>query len=648
MTKQEKPYLFVRIDHALETICRIFAFLLPIYLLYSTFFGNFEAVVHRAAVLMPCMVIIYLELARKLETNIWSRILTLILGLLSIFSIYHFMQDREAIAMRGGMPTMADIFWGTVLILLVLETTRRRMGWPLPTIALAFIVYAFIGPYLPWPFTHSGFSYGRVVSQITLLTEGIWGVALGTIVNEVIFFLILGAFMRGSGVGDYFTDVAFSIFGQVRGGPAKVAVVGSSLMGMVTGVATANVAAIGQFTIPLMKRVGYRSEVAAAIEAVSSAGAQLVPPVMGAAAFLIADTLGISYLKVSISVILPVIIYYITLFMVVDLEAAKGRLPLASATEVASGPRVLVNRGYLLLPIAFVIISMALLNWSPGKSALWATGLTILVSWFSPSSRMGFKKIIEALIESTYSSIDVVLATACAGVVIAIINRTGLGASMSGIIVSLGGESLIMVLFLSMVAATILGMGLPTIAVYVLMSALVIPALIQMNVAPIAAHLFIFFYASMSAITPPVALGAYAAAAIAQADPLRASWNAFKIGLAGFIVPWAFVFGPELLFEGSTTGILITALSSSIGAVALAVALQGYLMRPLALWERVIAAVSSVLLISVGWFTDIIGYTLFGMLIIYLRLTLRQNRQLTTVNACKKVAIENIIKKEDE
>jgi len=536
----------------------------------------------------------------------------------------YLLAEYHELTFRIGTPHTMDIALGVICVLLVLEATRRLIGWPLPVIAAVFLLYAYFGQYAPGFLAHRGYDFHRIVSHMYLTTEGIFGLPLGVSATFVILFIVMGAFLQESGAGQFFFDFAYALLGRTRGGPAKMSVVSSGLFGTISGSAVANVVVDGWLTIPMMKRIGYRAHVAAAVEATASTGGQLMPPVMGAAAFIIAEILGIGYIQVCIAATIPAILYYTTLLCMVDLEAAKMGLRGLPASELPNFRKVFLEGWHLLVPLFVLIFFLVVLDWSPMKSALWAIILTPIISFLRIFSRMDFKKITRALEQGALGVLEVALACACAGIVVGIFSLTGLGMKLSTMLIDIAGGSLLLLLFLTMIASLILGMGMPTTASYIVLAVLVAPALIKMGVVPLAAHLFVFYFGIISAITPPVALAAYAAAGIGNTDPFKTGWYATKLGLAGFVIPYMFVYGPALMIEGKLAEIILASITGLIGSAALAAGIQGWILERLSLWQRGLFCVAALCLIKPGWITDAIGA---GLLVLLLGFHLFQHRE---------------------
>lgn len=557
----------------------------------------------------------------------WALGVDLGLAVLSVVTGLYVFIEYEILTQRIGISTTADLVLGCVAVILLLESTRRVIGAVMPGIAVVFLLYAYFGQYAPDLFAHRGYDIDRIFSQMYLTTEGIYGLILGVSATFIYLFVLFGGFLNVSGGGKFFIDIAYGLFGRVRGGPAKVAVVASGLFGTISGSAAANVVGTGTFTIPLMKSIGYKAHFAGAVEAVASSGGQLMPPVMGAAAFIMAEILQISYFQVCIYAVFPALLYYFCCFMMVDLEAAKTGLKGVSREMLPKVGKILQKQGLLILPVPVLIYFLAIMQTTPMKAAFWAIittfGLlvfqTILAKFRElgnqlPTSRKLFQTGVaimrqtgEAMHEGATGSLIVATACATAGIIVGVTNLTGLGLKLSAILIDLSGGSLLALLVLTMIASLILGMGLPTTACYILLAVLAAPALIKLGVLPIGAHLFVFYFGIISAITPPVAGAAYAASAIAKAGPMRIGFTACRLGIAAFILPYMWIYGPALLLIGDPFEVIWAIITSTIGIAACAAGIQGYIFRPATILERIMLLIASLLLIKPGWITDVFG-----------------------------------------
>lgn len=546
-----------------------------------------------------------------------------LLLIVMLFSALAYLYSQyELLRNRAGVPNDLDIVFGTITIILVLEGTRRLIGNPLPILAALFILYALFGnlSIVPSFLRHGGYEWDRILYHLYMTTEGIFGTPLGVSASFIAIFILFGAFLHASGAGKFFIDLALSVFGRFRGGPAQASVVASGFFGSISGSAVANVAGTGTFTIPMMRKTGFQSKTAAAIEAVASSGGQFMPPVMGAAAFIIAQMLGITYLSVAIASVIPAVLFYFSVFIMVYLEARKTGIKGMDPEALSSIKNVLKQGWYLLLPPIILVFFLVVMRTSEVKAALWAIVFTVFVSFFRKQTRIGFRKMLSAMETGAKGLLEIAFATACAGIIIGVFTLTGLGLKLSGILIDLSGGSLVLLLILTMVASIILGMGMPTAPVYIILAVLVAPALVNMGVVPIAAHLFVFYFGIISAITPPVALAAYAGAAIARTDPIQTSFKAFKIGLVAFLLPYMFVYSPELLLEGdgSFIQIVTTTLSTVVGITAFAVGIQGnffgYKVKPLL---RLLYFAGAFTLINAGLMSDLLGILILTVVTVF-------------------------------
>ncbi len=503
-------------------------------------------------------------------------------------------------------PRIADYVFGGALVFLVLEATRRATGWALPVTAIVFLAYGL---------TLGHQSVGIMLDQLYLTTEGIFGIPIYVSATYVMLFILFGSFVERSGAGQLFMDFALALAGSSSGGPAKVAVITSSLFGTVSGSAVANVMTTGTFTIPLMKRTGYRPAFAGAVEAVASTGGQLMPPIMGAAAFVMAEFLGVSYLTVASFALLPAILYYVAVFMAVHFEAKRIGLVGVPKADLPALKGVLVERGHLFLPLV-VIVAVLLSGKSAAFSALCGIASVVPTTWLRASTRrtFGWRAIVEALESGARNTVIVALACASAGIVIGTITLTGLGLSFTGVVLSLSQNSMILALVLTMLAGILLGMGLPTTPAYIVQVALLVPALVKLGVRVEAAHLFVLYFAVLSAITPPVAMAVYAANGISGAKLMETGWAAVKLGLTGYIIPFMFVFSPSLLLLGDVPEMALATVTAIIGVTCLAGGLHEHFFWGRARsWERVLLLIAALVLITPGWRSDLVGLVIIAV-----------------------------------
>jgi TRAP transporter 4TM/12TM fusion protein len=595
------------------------------HLLYA-YFHPFFALDHRAIHwgLMSSLIFLLYPFSKSLSPKKRPSIFDFIFWLTSAgICIWIFIYSFD-IMHRAGKFLDVDVIMGTILILLVLEAARRSAGWPVPIVAIFFLLYALLGPYLPEFLIHKGYSIKRISTYLALSTDGVFGVPLGVSANFIFLFILYGAILQKSGAGKFFTDLAFSVTGWSRGGPAKAAVTSSCFFGMISGSSVANTVTTGSFTIPLMKKTGYPPHFAGAVEASASTMGQIMPPIMGAAAFLIAEFLGIPYIKVCIAAAIPAALSFFAIFMQVHFKAVMMGIKGIPRIDLPSFKETLLNGGHHLISI-FLLVYFLFLNFSPERAVFWAILATIVCSYIRKHTRMSLRDIFEALKEGAIGSVEVAAACAAAGIIIGSITMTGLGLKFSSLIVDLSGGTLLLALPFTMIACLALGMGVPTTAQYIIISALVAPALIKLGVVAIAAHLFIFYFGTRADITPPVALAAYAGAGIAGSNPMKTGVTAFQLGIAGYIVPFMFIYGPELLMIGPVHKVIFATLSATFGVYCLAAGVQNCLFMKTTFYERMLLLITSFLLIKPGLITDLVGLTLFGM--VYLSQKLRQRRK---------------------
>ncbi|MFW5679368.1 MAG: TRAP transporter permease [Pseudomonadota bacterium] len=512
------------------------------------------------------------------------------------------------ISQRMGFPTFAEQMLGVVTILLVLEAARRLLGWVMVAIVAVFVGYLWFGLYLPIDWGgHAGFSFRRAVSTLYLSQEGILGPTLGASASFIALFILFGAVVKATGTGQLIIDLAQAALGTVRGGPAKIAMVASAAMGTISGSATANAASTGMFTIPLMRRLGYGNRFAGAVEAVSSTGGQLMPPVMGSAAFIMAEYLQMPYREIAAAALIPAILFYLMLFVTLDLEAARLGLRGVPREELPRVRAVLVRGGHLLIGPTVLVVYLAIFKTTALQAAFAGLVAAALAGLLRRHTRLGLGGWVEALRDGALMSLQVAVACAAAGLIIGPVFLTGLGPRLADILVTLAGQQLAILLVLAMVASLIMSMGLPSTAVYILTAVLIAPSIIALGVEPLAAHMFAYWFGTMANITPPVATAAYAAAGIAGSNPIATGVSAVRLGLAGFLLPFMFVYGPALLLIGSPGDTLLLMGTAGLGVVALAAGLQGFVLQPMTALERALAVAGALSLVHGGTITDLAG-----------------------------------------
>jgi TRAP transporter 4TM/12TM fusion protein len=501
--------------------------------------------------------------------------------------------------------TTVQLVLGSIFVVIVLDATRRVIGWALPVTAIVFLAYAVvIAKSRP----------EQIIEMMYVTTEGIFGSTLGVSASYVILFVLFGTFMERTGVGQLFMDFALALTGRTAGGPGKVAVVSSSLFGTISGSAVANVLVDGPITIPLMKRSGFRPAFAAAVEAVASTGGQIMPPIMGAAAFVMAEFMAVSYFQVTLWALIPAVLYYVAVFFAVHFEAKRVGLLGLPAAEVPRLGTVMRERGHMFTPI-LVVLGGLTLGYSAPLCALAGTLSCVPVALLRKTTRKNvtWQGIVSALEDGAKHALPVALACASAGIVIGAIALTGVGIKFTSFVLTLTQESLVIALLLMMVAGIILGMGMPTTPAYIVMVALLVPAIHKLGVVLPAAHMFAFYFAILSAITPPVALAVYAAAGLAKADMWASGWAAMRAAAPAYIVPFMFVYEPALLMIGDWQTTVHAAATATAGTIILSAGLFGYLLRPCMMWERAVLVAAAFMLIKPGWITDAIGFGLLAV-----------------------------------
>jgi TRAP transporter 4TM/12TM fusion protein len=522
-------------------------------------------------------------------------------------------------------PHPNDMYASMAGIALILELTRRLAGLALVVIVAVFVAYAFVGPWLPGFLEHRGYAPARFFAFI-YTDNGILGPTTAVSSTYIILFITFAAFLQASRVGEYFVNFAFAAAGGARGGPAKVAVFGSGLMGMINGTSAGNVVSTGSLTIPLMKRVGYKPQTAAAVEAAASSGGQILPPIMGAGAFIMAEITGIAYTDIVIAAIIPAILYFLSVYFMVDNEALKKGMKGLPRHELPEF-RKLAKQAFLFIPI-FILIGALFVGYSVIRAGTLAMGAAAVVSWLTPY-RMGPRSVLYALEIAAKMSLQLVAVCAAAGVIVGVIALTGVGGRLSSLLMAIADQHQLLALFFAMCVSIILGMGMPTTAAYAVAASVVAPGLIQLGIPTLTAHFFIFYFAVMSAITPPVALAAYAGAALAGSDPMRTSVESFKIGLAAFVVPFMFFYNSALLMQGTWFEVIHVFLTAALGIYLLAGAVIGYFFGNLGWVLRIVLTVGALAMIQGGWTSDAIGLAVGGLVF------LLQKRLLTTGNAVR-------------
>ena len=524
-----------------------------------------------------------------------------------------------------GDISIERVVLGCVTVVLLAEASRRLVGWPLVIIAACFLLYALFAYIFPGDFYGRGWSISRLATYLYLDANGIFGQALQVGASIVVVFVIFGEVLYVVGGAEFLSDFSLALMGRFRGGQAKIAIVSSSLFGNISGSAVANVVVDGAFTIPMMKKAGYPPPVAAAVEAVASTGGQIMPPVMGAAAFLIAEYLQIPYASVALAALVPAILYYVALFIQVDLLAARNGIYGLPQNEIPKLLPVLKRSASFVGPLAVLVVLMFFLNRRPEEAGLMAALAALIIGYLTPGVKIGRQELVKILINSGRGMLEIAAITGLAGVVIGVLQLTGLGFTLTLTLLNIGQSNALLLLVLTAIVSIILGMGMPTTAVYVLLAVLVAPGLAKLGILPIAAHLFIFYFGMLSMVTPPVCMASYAAASIGKTDPVKTGWHAMRLCSIAYVVPFLFVFSPSLLLVGHWYEVVLSVITAVIGAIFLGVGLVGYLFRPIGVLKRalflfsatglLIPVVHSGELAALTWAVNGVGFVLAVLLV---------------------------------
>ncbi len=596
-------------DKLVSFICIAFA----VFQLYTATFGVLDAHLQRAIHLAFGFSLIYLLYPGRKS---WSREamhpLDVIFAVLSVSSALYIVVFYNELVLRAGMNTEFDFSIAFIGTLLLFEAARRVVGWPMLTVALFFMFYAFAGPYMPGILAHRGVGMQEMFDHLFFTTEGIFGTPLGVSSTFIYLFILFGSYLEATGLGKLFIDLANAVAGWAAGGPAKVAVLSSGLMGTVSGSSVANVAGTGAFTIPMMKKLGYRPAFAGAVEAAASTGGQLMPPVMGAAAFLMAEFVGVPYIEVVKAAVIPALLYYIGVWLGVHYEAKKYGLKGTPRDQLPKFGKLFMEKGHLILPLA-IIVYLLVSGYTPMRAALWAIALTLICSCLRKSTRITFKDVVRGLIEGSKGVLGVLIACATAGVIIGVVTKTGVGLKLATALLDLAGGNLLPAMFFTMITSLLLGMGVPTTANYVITSTIAAPALVQMGVPVLAGHMFAFYFGIVADVTPPVALAAYAGAGISGADPMKTGVAAAKLAIAAFIVPYIFVLSPELLMIDATPFTITFACTTAIiGMWGVSIAMIGFCQSKLNVLQRLLFFIGGLNMIIPGAVTDAIGVVILA------------------------------------
>jgi len=614
-----------------KNVVTVTAIVMSLFQIYTAGVQQLPAMQQRSVHLCFGLILVFLimPLKNRLGNN-FSWLCSLVDYACIFFSIFigtYVIVDYENISMRAGIPNVMDCIAGAAGIILVTEATRRIMGLTMCVLVGLSIAYVAFGTYLPPMFAHSGYDFDRVVAHMFLSTEGILGVAVGVSATVIIIFLIFGSFMEQTGGSQAFTNVGYALFGRFKGGAAKAAVLANLLFGMMTGSQTANAVAVGSLAIPLMVKTGYKPMMAAALESVASTGGMLVPPVMGAAAFIIPELIGGSYLDVMRSALVPGLLFYTAVFVYMQVQANKLQLVKVPKAELPKIGPLMKEYGHLFIPILVVLYLLIVSNVSTKKAGFWATIAMFAVAMIKKNTRLSFRKIAQALENGPKTALVVIMACASAGIIEGVINLTGLGLRFSEILIAVAGGNKLILLVLTAIASLIIGLPLPPVTAYLILAILAAPALIKAGIPPMAAHLFVFHFGVLGNITPPSAPCSFASAGIAKTDPLKTTNMAFWISAPTFVVPFLFAYSPELMLQGWAPYVCLRVLTAFIAIGGISMAIQGFARLSLNPIERMVILAGSVCLIPQTWYLNVFGYMVMGGLfwrqVVYPRLGTR-------------------------
>ena len=637
MSEEEKQKLLEQFDKesktrkfgspVLKKVYRVFAIIVTLYhLVFASGLYMPETLKHRSIHVGMILILSFMlyPATKKASRKVIAWYDYVLIALSAAVPIYMCM-DYVNIINRAGKPNMMDVVVGTILTIIVLEATRRVCGMALPIISIIFMIYSLMGTKqglipidIPGIFLHRGYTWQKLMSHFFSNTEGIYGSSVNVASTYIFLFIAFGEVMNKCGMGQFFNDFANAIAGGTKGGPAKVAVVASGLLGMINGAAVAVVVTTGSFTIPLMKKSGYDDEFAGAVVATGSVGGQLMPPVMGAAAFIMADTLGMKYNELLLSAIIPAVIYYMGILFQIQMRAEKMGMKGTPKDQLPKMSQVMKEYGHLALPIIFLVYMLFFSGKTVIMAAFYTIVFTIIVAECKKNTRMSFKDILDAMQASAKSTVSVAIACACVGIIVGSCSITGFALNMANTIISIGGKNLMFTLVFTMITCMILGMGLPSIPSYIITSTIAAPALVQLGIPALVAHMFCFYFAMFANLTPPVALAAFAAAGIAGGSPMKTGWASVKLALAGFILPYMFVYNTDLLLLDTPLAKAIqVAVTAAVGVFLISTAVEGYLFTKVNVVLRIVSLIGAYLLIDSGLVTDIAGIVICAVVFVF-------------------------------
>lgn len=608
-------------------VCICFA----LFQIYTGFFGALDAMIQRCVHLSFGISLVFLLCPTKKSWIKKGRFhpLDVLLAVIAMVPPIYILVNYQDLILRAGTVTMTDSIVGAIGIIMVLEAARRIVGLPIVIVVVCFLAYGFFGRYMPGPLAHRGLTIQQMVGHLFFTTEGVFGIPMGVSSTFIFLFILFGAYLEKTGLGKFFIDIANAIAGWASGGPAKVAVISSALQGTISGSSVANVVGSGSFTIPMMKKLGYHKNFAGAVEAAASTGGQLMPPIMGAAAFLMAEFVGVPYMEVVKAAVVPAILYFIGVFLGVHFEAKKNNLEGTPRSMLPAWTKIMKDEGHLAIPLV-AIIGLLSSGYTPMKAALAGIFISIATAMLRANTRMTMWDIVDGLIKGARGALGVIIACASAGMIIGIVTKTGVGLKLASALVTVASGNFMLLLFCTMLTSLLLGMGVPTTANYVITSTIAAPALIQLGVPILAAHMFVFYFGIIADITPPVALAAYAGSAISGGDPLRTGVNASKLGIAAFIIPYVFVLSPQILGIGATIGgITFTTITALIGMTGISGAMIGQFYTRANAIERLALLAGGLCLIDPHTLTDVAGVAILAAVFTLQYFRIRRHKETT-------------------
>lgn len=606
-----------KFNQGFSKIMRIVAIGMSLFHLYTAMMGALPTMQQRCIHLGLAVVLIYMRNILKEENEkIFDKVICLIMIVLTVIISAYVFFNWQLMTQRVAYPKTIDIIFGAIMVIAVIDTTRRTSGLALPLVAVVFILYAYFGNLLPAAISHKGYDITRIVGMLFMESEGIYSSILGISATYIFVFVLFGSFLESSGAGRFFINLASGLFGKKRGGSAIISTVSSGLFGMVSGSAVANIMAVGPMTVPMMTESGYDKRFSGSVLSVGGTGGQLMPPIMGAAAFIMAETLGLPYVRIVAAATIPAVLYYLSIIFAINMRSNRLGIKAMEEADIPDWKKVIKEEFYLAFPLILLVVLLAVVRWSPAKSGFWSIVALIAVAQVKKETRMDLKKLLDSLEKGTYDALQVAVICSLAGIMIAMLSLTGLGIKISSLLLLLSGGRMWLLLIITMIAGLILGMGMTTSSVYIILSVLVAPALMKMKVPDLAAHMFTFYFGILSAITPPVAVASYAAASVVQDNPMKLGFAAWKLGIPCYIIPFMFLYNPELLLIGNGLNIILTIILSVLAIWFLSMTIEGFYKAEINIAGRILLASSAILLIEPRLTTGLLGIAIASVILV--------------------------------